>query len=288
MKIFIDGSWYEKDEAKVSVFDHGFLYGDGVFEGLRIYNGKIFKLKEHVDRLYNSAKAINMDIPCSEEEFCEIMNEGVRVNGKNNPGSTGYIRAIVSRGAGDLGIDPANCTKPTVVIITADIQLYPEELYKKGISVASVSTRRNSVDSLDPRIKSLNYMNNILAKIEAKQSGAVEGVMLNRDGFIAECTADNIFIVKEGCLITPLLKCGALGGITRATVIDIAKQEGVPCCESVLAQYDLYTADECFLTGSGAEIIPVVEADKRVIGGGCPGEVTGKLRAAFKKFVESY
>ncbi len=288
MKIFIDGSYFEKDQAVVSVFDHGLLYGDGVFEGLRIYNGRIFKLKEHVDRLYASAKALSLEIPYTRDEFSRILNDGVEINGKSGSGQSGYIRAVVTRGSGDLGLDPDKCVRASVIVITGDIQLYPEELYRSGISIASVSVRRNSVDSLDPRIKSLNYLNNILAKIEAKQSGAAEGLILNRDGFIAECTADNIFIVKDGVLCTPLLTCGALGGITRGAVLEVAEQEGISVLETVLAQYDLYTADECFLTGSGAEIIPVVTADRRAIGDGKVGPVTEKLRSAFKKYAESY
>lgn len=288
MKIFINGKYYDEGNAAVSVFDHGLLYGDGVFEGLRIYNGKIFKLNEHVQRLYDSAKGIALNIPYSKKEICEILKDGVRVNGKDSPGQTGYIRAVVTRGTGDLGLDPDKCKKETVIVITGDIQLYPEEFYRKGISITSVSVRRNSVDSLDPRIKSLNYLNNILAKIEAKQSGAMEALMLNRDGYISECTADNIFIVKNGVLYTPDLTCGALAGITRSTVIEIAEREGIECCETQLAQYDLYNAHECFLTGSGAEIIPVVEADRRVIGNGAPGPLTERLGRAFSEFAESY
>jgi len=288
MKIYIDGEFYSKEDARVSVFDHGLLYGDGVFEGLRIYNGKIFRLQEHVDRLFASAKAITLDVGCMPDEFSALLKECVRQNGRDGRGATGYIRAVVTRGRGDLGLDPAKCAGSSIIIITGDIQLYPEEYYRKGIAVASVSVRRTTVDSLDPRIKTLNYLNNIMAKIEAKQSGAMEALILNREGFIAECTADNIFIVKGAALYTPALSCGALGGITRGTVIDLARAEGTPLYEGLLAQYDLYNCDECFLTGSGAEIIPVVKADGRVVGNGQPGVMTEKLRAKYRSYAESY
>lgn len=288
MRIYIDGEFYSKEEAKISVFDHGLLYGDGVFEGIRIYNGTIFKLQEHVDRLYASAKAISLNISIGPDEFAALLKETVRQNGRDSAGKTGYMRVLVTRGFGDLGLDPAKCAKSSIVIICGDIQLYPEDYYRKGITVASVSTRRNSVDALDPRIKSLNYLNNIMAKIEAKQAGALEALILNRDGYIAECTADNVFIVKQGVMYTPELSCGALAGITRGTVIDLAGKTGITVHETRLAQYDLYTADECFLTGSGAEIIPVVKADGRIIGGGRPGEISTRLSAEYRRYAESY
>lgn len=288
MKIFIDGNFYSEKDASVSVFDHGLLYGDGIFEGLRIYNGTVFRAKEHVDRLFASAKAISLEIAYDRATFLELINESVKLNGRDAKGATGYIRVVITRGRGDLGLDPAKCQKSTVIIITADIQLYPQECYLKGISISSVSVRRNSIDTLDPRIKSLNYLNNILARIEAKQSGAVEALILNREGFIAECTADNVFLVKNGVLMTPLLSSGALAGITRDTVLFIAAEEKIKVRECMLSQYDLYTADECFLTGSGAEIIPVIAADGRTIGDGAPGSMTGRLRKAFQDYVDSY
>jgi branched-chain amino acid aminotransferase len=281
MKVYIDGKYFDREEARLSVFDHGLLYGDGVFEGIRIYGGKVFKLREHVARLYQSAGAILLQIPMTEEEMEAAVVDAVRINEKGS----GYIRLIVTRGEGPLGIDPGTCKKATVVIIVSDIQLYPEEYYRKGIQIITASTRRVPPECLDPRIKSLNYLNNILAKIEARQAGCFEAVMLNTSGFVAECTADNIFIVKDKMLLTPAAHQGALEGITRAVVIQAARSLGIASSETTLAPYDLYNADECFLTGTGAEIVPVVKIDGRVIGNGAPGPVTEKVIQSFRNSV---
>ncbi|HMK60082.1 MAG TPA: branched-chain-amino-acid transaminase [Dissulfurispiraceae bacterium] len=283
MKIFIDGKYYDRNEARISVFDHGLLYGDGVFEGIRIYGGKIFRLRDHIDRLYDSAKSILLDIPMSKPDMEKAVSDTVRINER----SEGYIRLVVTRGKGELGLDPAQCEKPTVVIIAGDIQLYPQEYYEKGIAVVTSSSRRMPSDSLDPRIKSLNYLNNVLAKIEAKQAGCLEAVMLNHEGYVSECTADNIFLVRSGKLATPAVNCGALGGITRSAVIGIAGSLGVEVREAQLTRYDLYTAEECFMTGTGAEIMPVTKIDGRIIGEGQPGSMTRKLIYEFRKFVEA-
>ena len=283
MKIYIDGKYYDKADAKVSVFDHGLLYGDGIFEGIRIYNGKVFRLKEHIERLYESAKAIILEIPMTKEEMKAAVEDAVKVNERKD----GYIRLVITRGEGSLGLDPASCKKATVIIIVSDIQLYPKEYYEKGIALVTVTSRRIPSECLDPRIKSLNYLNNIMAKLEAKQAGCLEAVMLNTQGFVAECTADNIFIVKEGRLLTPSVYHGALEGITRQTVMEIAEKIGIKSEEITLAPYDLYTADECFLTGTGAEIVPVVKIDGRVIGSGVPGKITKILVENFKKYALS-
>jgi len=279
MKIYIDGKYYSQDDAKISVYDHGLLYGDGVFEGIRIYHGRIFMLNEHVERLYMSAKAILIHIPLTMDDMEKALLETVARNNKKD----GYIRLIVTRGVGSLGVSPMTCKKPSVIIIVDDIQLYPVEYYERGISIITASTRRISPDSLDPRIKSLNYLNNVLAKIEAIQSGCLEAVMLNQNGYVAECTGDNIAIIKEGALMTPATHHGALSGITRGVIIALAEKIGLPVIEANLTQYDLYTADECFLTGTGAEIIPVVTIDGRPVGNEKPGETTRMLIDAFRK-----
>ncbi len=281
MKIYIDGKYYEREEARISVFDHGLLYGDGVFEGIRIYNGGVFKLKEHIQRLYQSAKAILLDIRLTETEMMKAVLETVSVNEKVN----GYIRLVVTRGEGLLGIDPASCERSSVIIIVGDIQMYPDEHYRKGVQVITSSSRRMPSDCLDPRIKSLNYLNNIMAKIEAKQAGCLEAVMLNSSGFVAECTGDNIFIVKNGELLTPAPFQGALDGITMQTVLELAESAGIRTRLSTLTRYDLYNSDECFMTGTGAEIIPVIRIDGRTIGDGSPGRITQKLTEAFHKMV---
>ncbi len=279
MKIYIDGKYYDREDAKISVFDHGLLYGDGVFEGIRIYNGKVFKLTEHIERLYRSAKAIFLDIPMIKEDMGNAVLDAVKINEKKN----GYIRLIVTRGEGPLGIDPSPCKKPTVIIIVSDIQLYPDEYYKNGIEIITASSRRIPSDSLDPRIKSLNYLNNIMAKLEARQSGCLEAVMLNKEGFVAECTGDNIFMVKNNKLFTPDPYHGALDGITMRTVKEIAESLNIKTHEATLTRYDIYNADECFMTGTGAEIIPVIKIDGRIIGDGKPGIITGKLIDVFKE-----
>jgi branched-chain amino acid aminotransferase len=281
MKIYIDGKFYDKEQAMISVFDHGLLYGDGVFEGIRVYHGKVFKLSDHITRLYASAKAIALTIPLKKREMEKAVLDAVRINRKKN----GYIRLVVTRGEGTLGLDPVHCGKPTVIIIVADIQLYPEELYKKGVKIITASTRRIPPKCLDPRIKSLNYLNNILAKLEARRSGAMEALMLTTEGLVAECTADNIFIIKSGRLLTPHPCKGALDGITMRTVFEIAKARGIECSEADLSQYDLYTSDECFITGTGAELVPVIEIDSRAVGDGRPGPLTLTLIEDFRGLV---
>ncbi|MBC8095720.1 MAG: branched-chain-amino-acid transaminase [Akkermansiaceae bacterium] len=273
MKVYIDGKFYEEADAKVSVFDHGLLYGDGIFEGIRAYNGRVFRLKEHIDRLFYSAKAILLTIPISHAELMKAVVESCRANNLRE----GYIRLLVTRGVGTLGLNPNRCKNPSVIVIADKIQLYPEELYERGMEIVTVPTVRNLHSAVNPAIKSLNYLNNILAKIEANNAGCEEAVMLNADGYVAECTGDNIFIVKEGKLLTPPLSAGALYGITRATVIELAKKLGVEVSEPNLTRYDLFNADECFLTGTGAEIVPVVKIDARVIGDGKPGKLTRQL-----------
>ena len=279
MKIYIDGEYFNRDNAKISVYDHGLLYGDGIFEGIRIYNGKIFKLQEHLERLYNSAQAIMLDIRLDLDNMTKAVLHTVKINNKKN----GYIRLVVTRGKGDLGINPAQCPESTVIIIVDDIQLYPEEHYKKGIKIITASSRRIPADSLDPRVKSLNYLNNIMAKIEAGNAGCLEAVMLNREGHVAECTGDNIFIVKNNRLITPASVYGALDGITKNFVLELAESIGIKTDETALTQYDLYNADESFLTGTGAEIIPVTSIDGREIGTGKPGEITKSLIKEFRE-----
>lgn len=273
MKIFIDGKFCSERDAKVSVFDHGFLYGDGVFEGIRAYNGRIFKLKEHIDRLFYSAKAILLDIPMSHAQICKATIETVRANKLRDS----YIRLLVTRGVGSLGLNPRGCKKPSVIIIAGKIQVYPPQLYARGMEIVTVPTVRNLHSAVNPAIKSLNYLNNILAKIEANNAGVEEAVMLNAEGYVAEGTADNLFIVKNGALLTPPLSAGALYGITRQTVMDLAEQSGLKVAEPNLTRYDLFNADECFVCGTGAEIVPVVKIDGRVIGKGRPGPITRQL-----------
>jgi branched-chain amino acid aminotransferase len=273
MKIFIDGKYYDERNAKISVFDHGLLYGDGIFEGIRAYHGRVFKLREHIDRLFDSAKAILLEIPMSSAQITRAVVEVCRENKIRD----GYIRLVVTRGMGTLGLNPKSCKRPSVIIIADKIQLYPPGVYQHGLDIITVPTTRNLHSALNPAIKSLNYLNNILAKIEANNGGCEEAVMLNAEGFVAECTGDNLFIVKNGALLTPPLSAGALYGITRRTVIELAQESGLKVSEPNLTRYDLFSADECFLTGTGAEIVPVVKIDGRVIGTGKPGRVTRRL-----------
>ena len=273
MKIYVDGKYCDEKNAKISVFDHGLLYGDGIFEGIRAYNGRVFQLKEHIDRLFCSAKAILLDIPMSHGEMMKAVVETCRQNGIRD----GYIRLLVTRGIGTLGLNPNRCKDPSIIIIADKIQLYAPELYEKGMEIITAPTTRNLHSALNPAIKSLNYLNNILAKMEANIAGCEEAVMLNAEGFVSECTGDNIFIVKAGRVLTPPLSAGALHGITRGVVMDLAREEGVSVAEPNLTRYDLFNADECFLTGTGAELIPIVKIDGRVIGTGRPGPLTGKL-----------
>lgn len=273
MKVFIDGKYCDERDAKVSVFDHGLLYGDGVFEGIRAYNGRVFKLREHIDRLYCSAKAILLRLPMSHAALMRATIETCRRNKLRDA----YIRLVVTRGVGTLGLNPRRCKKPSVIIIAGKIQVYPAALYAKGMDIVTVPTVRNLHSAVNPAIKSLNYLNNILAKIEANNAGVEEAVMLNAEGYVAEGTADNLFIIKHGVLATPPLSAGALYGITRGTVMDLAAQAGLKVSEPNLTRYDLFNADECFLTGTGAEIMPVVKIDGRVIGNGKPGRFTRQL-----------
>jgi branched-chain amino acid aminotransferase len=279
MLVYVDGTLVPKEEAKISVYDHGFLYGDGIFEGIRVYSGNVFRLQEHIERLYESAKTIDLDIPMTAAELTQATLDTVAANGKLDC----YIRLVISRGRGDLGIDPDNCEKATVVIIVDKIKLYPPEVYEKGISLITASIRRIPAQCLDPRIKSLNYLNNVLAKIEAKKVGAFEAVMLNHNGRVAECTADNIFAFKNGTVSTPDLMEGALGGITRQTVMELAAQAGLQVKIQMMGMHDLYNAEECFLTGTGAEIVPVVSIDSRTVGTGKPGAVTLDLLRRYRE-----
>ena len=279
MKIYLNGDYVDKEDAKVSVFDHGLLYGDGVFEGIRLYDGCVFKLDEHLERLEYSAKAILLDLPLSRSELNDAVCETCRQNELEN----GYVRLVVTRGSGHLGLTPDGCGPPNVIIIADDIQLYPEEFYENGLKIISVPTRRINSAALPPAVKSLNYLNNILAKIEAKRVGFQEALMLNDKGEIAECTGDNVFVLSKGILFTPPLDAGSLRGITRAVVMDLAQDLGIPCREIALTRYDLWTADECFLTGTAAEVIPCVEVDHRSVGEGRPGEMTRQFIAAFRQ-----
>lgn len=282
LQIYINGKMVNREDAKISIFDHGFLYGDGVFEGIRSYNGRIFKLKEHIDRLYRSAKAIMLQIPISKEELIQDTLMTVRTNKIRD----GYIRLIVTRGVGDLGLDPRKCKELSIVIIADKVSLYPKELYEIGLEVITVPTRRNIHEAISPSIKSLNYLNNILAKIEANNAGFSEAIMLNSDGYVCEATGENIFIVKENKLITPPTWAGILEGITRNQVMEIAKEKGIDCCEDVLTRYDLYNAQECFLTGTAAEIVPIIKIDGRQIGNGKPGHITLQLTEMFHQLTQ--
>jgi len=283
MKIYINGKFYDKENAKISVFDHGLLYGDGVFEGIRVYNRLVFKLKEHIDRLYESAHSIMIKVPLTKEEFIREIIATLKMNKLTDA----YIRVIVTRGEGDLGLDPRKCKgKESVIIIADKIALYSEKLYKEGMNIITVSTTRNAHEALNPQIKSLNYLNNIMAKIEAINSGYEEALMLNDAGYVAECTGDNIFIIKKGELYTPPECMGALSGVTRETVLTIAKKMRIVCHEHVFTRHELYVSDECFLTGTAAEIIPVIKVDGRIIGKGKPGEISLELMKEFKKLTK--
>jgi branched-chain amino acid aminotransferase len=279
IQVYIDGRFYSKEEAKISVFDHGFLYGDGVFEGIRAYNGRVYKLTEHLDRLYASAKSIMLEIPLTWKEMEQVVLETCRINNLRDA----YIRLVISRGVGDLGLDPRKCPKATVVCIADSISLFPPQVYTEGMKVISVGTRRNPADTLSPQIKTLNYLNGIMAKISAVTLGYPEVIMLNRDGYVCEGTGDNIFIVKNGKVITPPAYLGILPGITREAVLHMARALGHAAEEGVFTLHDVYTADECFLTGTAAEVVPVVMADGRAIGDGKPGPVTTRLISGFRE-----
>jgi branched-chain amino acid aminotransferase len=288
MKIYIDGALYAKEDAKISVFDHGFLYGDGVFEGLRVYNRRIFRHDGHLERLWRSAKAIMLEPPMSRQELKKAVEQTVAANEMEN----GYIRLIISRGIGDLGLDPRKCPKASVIIIAGPIALYPPEVYEKGMEIVTVSTRRSRPDVLNPAIKSLNYLNNILAKLECNRTGAPECIMLNDKGLVSECSADNIFIYirdfnGKGQLRTPPVSAGILEGITRDAVMQIAEELGIGCVERDMALFDVYSSEEVFMTGSGAEVVPVTKVDDRTIGNGQPGEITQKIMARYRELTNS-
>lgn len=281
--VFVDGEFVKANDAKISVFDHGVLYGDGIFEGIRAYNGRIFKLKEHIDRFFDGAKVLMLDLGYTKEEVTNIVLETCR---KNNQKET-YIRLVATRGKGDLGLDPRKCPKTTMFCITAPIQLYPDELYKTGIEVITSSFRRNKPSILDPQIKSLNYLNNILAKMEAIRQGCFEAIILDHDGIVAECTGDNIFIVKNGVVMTTPVYIGVLDGITRRAVFEICEKINIPVAEKEFSLFNVYTADECFLTGTAAEAIAVTMADKRVIGQGVAGPITTRILEELRLFLNS-
>jgi len=283
MKIYLDGQFVDEQDAKVSVFDHGLLYGDGVFEGIRLYHGRIFRLDAHIDRLFASAKAIMLEIPMSKPELVAACCSACR----ENKLADGYLRLVVTRGVGNLGLNPFTCKKPTVFIIAATIELYPQTVYEKGVELITAATVRNHPNAVSPAIKSLNYLNNILARIEAVKAGTVEALMLNGEGFVAECTGDNLFVIRNGKLTTPPVSAGALNGITRGVVLELASKLGLPASEANLTRYDVMTADECFLTGSAAEIVPVASLDGRTIGTGKPGAVTLQLTTEFRKLTRS-
>jgi branched-chain amino acid aminotransferase len=281
LKIWITGQFYDKENAKISVYDHGLLYGDGVFEGMRSYGGKVFRLEQHLDRLWDSAKAIWLEIPMTREAMGKAVNDTLAANGIKD----GYIRLIVTRGAGPLGLDPNKCSNPQVIVITDHITIYPKEFYDNGLTIITASTVRNHPAALSPRIKSLNYLNNIMAKIEGLQAGCVEALMLNHKGEVAECTADNVFIVRSGQLYTPPLDAGILEGITRDAIIELAREAGYVVNEVALTRHDVFIADEVFVTGSAAEVIPVVKLDSRVIGDGKPGPMTRDLTKRFHELI---
>lgn len=278
LKIYLNGQILPQEDAKISVFDHGLLYGDGVFEGIRAYNGKIFMLQQHMDRLYDSAKAIALRIPIPKNEMAEAIEKTMSANNLTDS----YIRLVVTRGVGKLGLDPNKCATQQIIIITDTIELYSKALYEKGLDIVTVTTIRNHFSALDPKIKSLNYLNNILAKLESLEAGAGEALMLNKDGYVAECAGDNIFILKDNVLLTPPASAGILIGITRNVVMELASRIGIQVKEYLMTRYDVYIADECFLTGTAAEIIPVVKIDGRVIGDGTPGKTTLELLKGYR------
>ena len=278
--VYVDGRFTTKDEAVVSVYDHGFLYGDGVFEGIRAYNGRVFKLREHVDRLFESAHTLRLKIPMTREQMADTIVETVRRTGFRDA----YIRPVISRGRGDLGIDPAKCPAASVVIIVDTIQLYPEEAYRRGLRLVTTSTRMRPADVLSPRIKTCNYLSNIMGRLEVNLAGADEGLMLTAHGYVAECTADNIFIVRGGRVLTPPVHLGILQGVTRQTVLDLCGSLGIRAEEHIMTLHDVYTADECFLTGTGAELGPDVQVDGRAIGTGAPGPVTNRILKEFREY----
>ena len=278
-QIYVDGKFYAEGEAKISVFDHGLLYGDGIFEGIRFYNGRVFRLEEHLDRLWDSARSICLEIPVSRAEMTEALLETIRRNDLRE----GYIRQIVTRGVGNLGLNPTQCKRPSIIIIATTIALYPKEVCEKGLTVITCATRRTGAAALNPAVKSLNYLNNVMARIEANLAGADEALMLNQAGNVAECTADNVFVIKRGQIFTPPISAGALRGITRSVVFDVAAELGLKITETDVTRHDVFIADECFLTGTAAEVIPVVKADGRTIGNGKPGSITMRVIGRFRE-----
>src|SRR5438105_8025038 len=278
-KVYVDGKFYSEANAKISVFDHGLLYGDGIFEGIRFYNGRVFRLEEHLDRLWDSARSICLEIPMSKRDMTEAVLETIRQNQLRD----GYIRLLVTRGIGNLGLNPVQCKYPSVIIIVATIALYQESIYRKGLTIVTCATRRSNPAALNPAVKSLNYLNNVMARIEANLAGADDALMLNDAGNVAECTADNVFIIKRGQIFTPPITAGALRGITRGIVFEIAAELGIKVLETDITRHDIFVADECFLTGTAAEIIPVVKADGRLIGNGQPGPITARTIARFRE-----
>jgi len=281
--IYLDGQIVSESEAKVSVFDHGLLYGDGIFEGIRFYNGRVFRLEQHIRRLYDSAKSILLTIPLTPEEMIKATCDTVRANKLRD----GYIRLVITRGVGPMGLSPFKCPRPSVIIIASSITLYPKEAYENGLTMATCATRRPRHDILSPLVKSLNYLNNVMAKVEALQAGAEEGLMLNDTGLVAECTGDNIFVVRDGEITTPPLTAGALNGITRGVVFDIAKELGLSIRDAEMSRHAIYTADECFLTGTAAEVIAAVKLDQRPIGDGKPGPITQRIIDRFRELTQT-
>jgi len=283
LKVFIDGRLLDESEAKLSVFDHGLLYGDGVFEGIRFYDGRVFRCEDHIRRLFDSAQAIALKMPLGPAEITQAMLETIRANGLRD----GYVRLVVTRGAGGLGLNPYLCEKASVVIIASTIALYPPEKYQQGLTLVTCSTRRPAPAALSPAVKSLNYLNNVMAKIEAIQGNAEEGIMLNEQGYVAECTGDNIFVIRDGEVLTPPVHAGALNGINRRVMFEIAETLSIPLREANLTRYEVYTADECFLTGTAAEVVPVAQCDRRSIGGAVPGPVTMKFLEEFRRLTKN-
>ncbi len=282
-KIWLDGEIIDKADAKISVFDHGVLYGDGIFEGIRMYSGRVFRLDEHIDRLFSSAKSILIDLPWTKEEVIEATIDTIKANNLTD----GYVRLVITRGVGGLGLNPYLCPTPSMFIIAANIQLYSDESYEGGLDLITCATRRPTPASLSPQVKSLNYLNNVMAKIECIQAGVMEGIMLNEQGYVAECTGDNVFIVKKGVVYTPPVSDGSLDGITREVIFDLCESEGIELREASMTRHDVFTCDEAFLTGTAAEVIPFVKLDQRVIGDGSPGPISRQLITAFRKLANS-
>ncbi len=283
MKIWLDEKLVEEQDAKISVFDHGLLYGDGVFEGIRFYSGRVFRLEEHIRRLFDSARAILLKLPWTQEQVIQFTVDTIKANGLTD----GYVRLVVTRGTGGLGLNPYLCERPSMFIIASTIQLYPEEYYTNGLAIVTCATRRPAPAALMPQVKSLNYLNNIMAKVEAIQAGAMEALMLNEQGYVSECTGDNIFLLKNGTLLTPPVADGALDGVTRQVILELAGQLGIPWKEQTLTRYDIFISDECFLTGTAAEVIPVIALDRRPIGDGKPGPLTSRFIDAFRALANS-